>query len=1315
MNRAAADAPFEETKLDSVRERIAATELRRARTIVRTSGAVALLSHAAEQLTEASRCRADETSGPSAGRVNAMRRHNRLELACEVDLAVLARLNPTALAALEPISVLSLCTTPGRWSRRVEALDVVRRRGGRGLCGEALAKTVTALVTMASSGEHRWVQPAALDALAELDPRQAQRMADNRLDHPGGGDDFLVRERIVCVAGRRRWENVLEAAAFDPSEHVRITAARISYDVRSLSSTARVDHSPRVRAAALVSLTRHSGGQAAALLAQAVERDASALVVRVAAAELVGLSRDGRLEHLGEISRALSHAQKREDLTGADQAKLDACSLEVSVRADPELFELLDTLGALIRRAPDGGGLRLRGDRLLGLSDASLGRVLALLAEDDFALSVQRRKHELVIFRGEPRVPRLWRFLHEVMHPASSKRQGFIHTWGRQPRGTLRAPPGRLAELTATSVPGERVLSRAAGGWGRQLPLLDDLLAIELLRATPVTLAGPSGMTVILPPAGFFERVRARIVFTVRYASLSNLRRRSIESDEADVRRAFLDEVERATKVRVSFFPHPMVPHLRASDPIAPPARLSPSVASVWLPVLGTLQPVRDAFARVYELVGDYLASPSTNRLTHVAMVALVMLIGLLARGVFIRRSIDGARKRIPLVVGGWGTRGKSGTERLKAGLFQGLGYECLVKTTGCEAMVIHAIPGMRAREVFLYRPYDKATVWEQRDVLSLADKLHVDVLLWECMALQPDLVDLLQNQWMRDDYSTITNAYPDHEDVQGPSGYDVADVISSFVPTGGNLFTSEEQMLPILRERAAERATAFHAVTSHDVEMISDELLDRFPYREHPANVGLVAALAEEMGIDPSVAIVEMADHVTPDLGVLKTYPSLEVRGRRLTFTNGMSANERTGALANWERAHFARHDPESSPGTRLVVLVNNRADRLARSEVFARFLVEDIGAHRHVLIGTNVAGLLRFIRAALKAHLVAIDPTRDLPEGREGYAVARSRIKKALALLHVGPPDVHSLARELDATGLPTLGPEVLGELIKPTSPDESYELAAANVGSHPAVAGLDEGARAFVVELVARRRTAAAVGQALDMWHEREPDRLREAFVSAYRQIFEASLVVLDDSTLSGDRILDILAASVPPKAHARIMGVQNIKGTGLDFVYRWVSLDVVAAAMTRLESPDEATRADAIDALMAHEDWGLFDATWAARETLRSEAADPARDRLPYPLLRTRLEGVMRAKRDALNARSGGGGWRRVRHAFGVWLDHLDAIGRRRRAETILRSLQEGKISHDDAALRMRELVARQKGAWAQKSSSTVATARSGARQ
>ena len=93
------------------------------------------------------------------------------------------------------------------------------------------------------------------------------------------------------------------------------------------------------------------------------------------------------------------------------------------------------------------------------------------------------------------------------------------------------------------------------------------------------------------------------------------------------------------------------------------------------------------------------------------------------------------------------------------------------------------------------------------------------------------------------------------------------------------------------------------------------------------------------------------------------------------------MSANERTGALGNWTRMSFDKHDCDAEPARWIITVVNNRGDRVARSEVFARFVVQDIGAHRHFLIGTNVSGLVGFLKIALENHLKQIAPTLELP----------------------------------------------------------------------------------------------------------------------------------------------------------------------------------------------------------------------------------------------------------------------------------------------------------------------------------------------
>src|SRR5262249_16921490 len=172
-----------------------------------------------------------------------------------------------------------------------------------------------------------------------------------------------------------------------------------------------------------------------------------------------------------------------------------------------------------------------------------------------FPLAVDRTPRGVILHRGDVRRFAFWRALYELLHPLPSKRQAFDHTRARRPRGTLRAPPAGLAELTATQGPGERVLVGRAGGGGGHLPLADDLLAACTFEPQRALIASPFGLTVIEPPPSRKDRARAWLALTVGYARFVELRRRSLESEEAPAQAAFLREVERATKIRVHVEP----------------------------------------------------------------------------------------------------------------------------------------------------------------------------------------------------------------------------------------------------------------------------------------------------------------------------------------------------------------------------------------------------------------------------------------------------------------------------------------------------------------------------------------------------------------------------------------------------------------------------------------------------------------------------------------------------------------------------------------------------------------------------------------
>jgi hypothetical protein len=573
----------------------------------------------------------------------------------------------------------------------------------------------------------------------------------------------------------------------------------------------------------------------------------------------------------------------------------------------------------------------------------------------------------------------------------------------------------------------------------------------------------------------------------------------------------------------------------------------------------------------------------------------------------------------------------------------------------------------------------------------------------------------------MRDDLCTLTNAYPDHENVQGPTGMDVARVMTELIPRGNTVLTAEEQMLPVLRDAARARGARLLAVGWRDVELLPEDLLARFPYSEHPRNIALVLALAAELGVERDVALKEMADWIVPDLGVLKTYPEAQWRGRRLEFSNGMSANERTGFLGNWSRLGFGEPSPDE-PGPWTVIVVNNRGDRNARSAVFADIIARDVAAHRHVIIGTNVRGFARRAEAAYRdgpgegTLFARADRVMSIDDV---VADAFARAERVLTRLHVGALGPARLAREARdmASGLGLSGTLVEDEVFEPVlasvsshgTTAEPLDVLRARLGAalRPrlgsyAVALGEPGAEAVahLVELAARH--AAVLG-----WRARAPATLARLGLARGRAVverdfralatslFRASLVVVGDPATSGDQVVDLVARATPPGFRARVLGAQNIKGTGLDFAYRWVALERTHRSLVELQAAsDDGARALAFD-LLARDDLGILDCA-AAATALRARAArvtDGAASGWTDVLARleTRQATAVAALGGRAKDRPVLG---RVERILDVW----DGVLRKARAGRLMDELVEGRRSHAEVATAMRALAARQKGGW-----------------
>ncbi|WP_437588268.1 capsule biosynthesis protein CapB [Sorangium sp. So ce1000] len=1104
----------------------------------------------------------------------------------------------------------------------------------------------------------------------------------------------------------------------DPSEHVRQELVRQLIELggaealTALVELAEGDGSPRVRGYALRELSRHATDHAdAAPFAEraarfALEKPGPPLASR-AALEAVRTLCAGPYAPLrpGTFVELLAEFASRPAMSPdlSDDAAATLRLLEVESR--PVAEQIRQTLIAAASELLEGESapVELPADA----EPRDIERALAVASRGDMTYTLRRRgRGRYVLTRGEPRGFRLWRLVHEMRTPMPDKRKGWIHTSGRLFAGELVAPPVGMAEVTPTRVPGERHVYPPVGGWGPFVPRIDDLLSAASLTRREIRLITARGTVTVRGPAKLAHRLRARALLTLRYDRYAQARMRALVAQEpAEQKKFTLMTGELGFTVALGDTGGEVDGHPYAIEPHLPTKFLA-----VALPPL--LQSGRDWLAGPSVPVWidgffSYLVSPAGNVPTQLAWIVFLVLAYMVLRAAWIAAQIERARGGIPLTIGGWGTRGKSGSERLKAALFHALRYDVVVKTTGCEAMFIHAMRDLPAQEIFIYRPYDKATIWEQRNILTAGRNLRAQVFLWECMALQPLFVDTLCSEWMRDEITTLTNAYPDHEDIQGPGGEDVARVIARFMPTDGLSFTTEEQMLPLLKDQAQRKGTNLVAIPPIDADLLPVDLLDRLPYQEHPRNVALVLALADHFGVDREFALVEIADHVILDLGVLKTYPTVQYRGRKLTFSNGMSANERAGFMSNWTRLAFDKHDMDATPGKATVMVVNNRADRVARSRVFAQIIVEDIGVDHVVLINSNLGGMMQFITEGLDARLRDMVITGD---GGKERALERfdEQMKKVGVPVRAGAfeEDLTRMLRALPAIDEAAAaaivgGPGVAGKKGEPEAIEAAVKQA---LEAHAPPAGEDD-IRPDIIHHAARlsRRLArrdkarAEVEAALSRGADAEAN---QAFRAAFRELFLERIAVLWNADAKGDKVIDFITREIPPGFDARLMGSQNIKGTGLDFVYRWLSMDRVRTAIERMQSNASARR-EVLTFFLSYSDFGLIDlreALAAVRAAKEQGGAGWAEHANMIEGAIRRLEALDKEKTAALVVTGKTGVGTKVLLRIEQFVDHMDSVRRTRWAKIVMDDLFAMRIGHGQAALLLREIVGRQKGGW-----------------
>ena len=300
----------------------------------------------------------------------------------------------------------------------------------------------------------------------------------------------------------------------------------------------------------------------------------------------------------------------------------------------------------------------------------------------------------------------------------------------------------------------------------------------------------------------------------------------------------------------------------------------------------------------------------------------------------------------IPLRIHVNGTRGKSSVTRLvAAGLREG-GLRTFAKTTGTAPRVIDS----EGKDRIIHR-LRLPSIGEQVRLLKYFSVQKPDVVVIECMAVQPQYQWIAEHKMVKSHIGVITNVRPDHLDEMGPTEEDVAHSLCNTVPVNSILITGEDQKPDILKEVAKQNGTRF---IKSDESSIQKKELDGFSYMEHPANIAVALDVCKQVGVNRSTALKGM-HKVQPDAGALVAW-NLDIDNKNVRFVNGMAANDPVSTLQIWNfiSERFVT-DEETT-----CIFFNSRDDRPVRTRQMIELTFEKIKPDYFFIRGDKVQKII-------------------------------------------------------------------------------------------------------------------------------------------------------------------------------------------------------------------------------------------------------------------------------------------------------------------------------------------------------------------
>ncbi|MCW7480622.1 poly-gamma-glutamate synthase PgsB [Leptospira kanakyensis] len=305
------------------------------------------------------------------------------------------------------------------------------------------------------------------------------------------------------------------------------------------------------------------------------------------------------------------------------------------------------------------------------------------------------------------------------------------------------------------------------------------------------------------------------------------------------------------------------------------------------------------------------------------------------------------------------GTRGKSSVTRLIREGLSATGMSVFAKTTGTMARMIFP----DGSEESITR-FGKPSILEQIKILKKANQVGAEIVVLECMALEPRYQWASEGQILKSDIGVITNIREDHLEVMGPNLIDVAKSLLSGCPINGTLVTGVTEFESLVQEVCKDRNSNAIITKEESLQKITDEEMSQFSYWEHKENVNLALTVCELLGVDRKKALEAMWK-VNPDPGALSVSP-IHFFGKEFLYVNAMAANDPNSTQFIW--SSVIQRYPQYN---KRYILFHTREDRPERSHQLTKEFANWDGYDAVILIGSSTSLAFKYLKTYSKKDI--------------------------------------------------------------------------------------------------------------------------------------------------------------------------------------------------------------------------------------------------------------------------------------------------------------------------------------------------------